>query len=119
MERRTAQISRGDCRAWQPSRRRGVRNMPIFGPKVSEHQNIVLASMDSGAEVEDHIVRNSESFYVLDGELEVFFEGEWHTLAKGDACYFPPNYSHGARCVNGPVQFLIVFAPSGAAPDEE
>ena len=76
---------------------------------------MVLIDADSGAEVELHPVSNSESFFIIRGEVEVFGDGWSELLGPGDSCYFPPGMEHGARVPAGSAQFLIVFAPCGVS----
>jgi len=96
-----------------PTRREGLQERRLITPSDSEHQNLVLIDAEDGAEVELHPVSNSESFFVLEGEIQVFGADWSELLGPGDSCYFPPAMEHGVRVVRGPAQFLIVFAPSG------
>ncbi len=94
------------------TRRAGVAERRLLGPSQSRHQNVVLIDAAPGAAVELHPVENSESFFVLDGEIEVFGDG-WHErLGAGDLCHFPPATAHGVRVGREPARFLVVFAPA-------
>jgi len=98
----------------QPTRRQGIRERRLLFPKDSPQQNIVLIDADEGAKVEIHEITTSESIYVLMGSFEVTFEesGSKH-LGPGDLCHFRAGTSHGLCCIQGPGQFLAVFAPGG------
>ena len=55
----------------------------------------------------------SESFYVLDGRIELYDGTTWRIGAPGDFLYLPPGGVHGFRNGSGaPVSMLILFAPA-------
>jgi quercetin dioxygenase-like cupin family protein len=95
----------------QATRRSGLLERRLLIPERSEHQNLVLVDAEEGAEVELHKVHNSESFFVLRGELLVSGPGFEESLGPGDLCHFHPGMKHAVRIVSGPAQFLVVFAP--------
>lgn len=94
------------------TRRAGVAERRLLGPGESREQNVVLVDVAAKAEVELHHVENSESFFVLEGEIEVFGEGWSERLGVGDLCYFPPATAHGVKGGAGAARFLVVFAPA-------
>lgn len=100
--------------AFTSTRRSGVRERRLLGPSESPHQNLVLIDADAGATVEPHRVENSESFFVLAGELFVSGDGYRERLGPGDLCHFPPGHTHGVEVGDGPARFLVVFAPARA-----
>jgi len=106
-------IRRSGVMQARPTRRTGIDERRLVGPELSEHQNLVLIDAQEGAEVELHEVSNSESFFVLEGELLVSGNGWQEPLGPGDLCYFPPGMEHAVRVVRGPARFLVVFAPAG------
>lgn len=77
------------------------------------HQNVVLIDAEPGATVELHPVSNSESFFVLEGRLEIFGENFREQLGPGDFCHFSPDMTHGVKITEGPARFLVTFAPAG------
>jgi quercetin dioxygenase-like cupin family protein len=98
-----------------PTRRNGIRERRLLASEDSSHQHITLIDAEYGAEVEFHAVESSESFFVLKGSFEVLLAETTHIIGAGDLCHFPPKSSHGLRCIDGPGQFLVIFAP-GALP---
>ena len=98
-----------DARA---TRRSGISDLRLLGYEDSRHQNVVLVRYEQGAEVEMHRVENSESFFVLQGEFAVTGPSNDERLEEGDFCYFPPGGSHGLKCLRGPGEILVVFAPA-------
>jgi len=106
-------IRRSGAMAVRPTRRAGLGERRLVGPDLSAHQNLVLIDAEEGAEVELHEVPNSESFFVLEGELLVSGRGWQESLGPGDLCYFPPGMEHAVGVVRGPARFLVVFAPAG------
>ncbi len=60
----------------------------------------------------------SESFYILDGELNILDGQDWVTAGVGDLVYVPRNSIHGFNNAGAlDTRFLILFTPG--APREE
>ncbi len=114
-EQQLPTISRSAQMAPQATRRPGLLERRLLGPERSAHQNLVLIDAEEGAEVELHQVANSESFFVIRGELLVSGPGFEEALGPGDLCHFHPGMKHAVRVVSGPAQFLVVFAPGRSA----
>jgi quercetin dioxygenase-like cupin family protein len=88
-----------------------VAERRLVTPDQSACQNIVLVDTEAGAQVEMHSVTKSESFYFLSGRFVATTPDERFELRPGSLIYFPPGASHGLSCVEGPGQYLVVFAP--------
>jgi len=58
----------------------------------------------------------SESFFILDGEVELYDGRGWRTAHAGDFLFVPEGGVHGFRGA-GPASMLLLFAPG--APREE
>ena len=114
-EDRPPTIRRSSQMPPQQTRRPGLSERRLLGPELSGHQNVVLIDAQEGAEVELHEVPNSESFFVIRGELLVSGPGFEESLRPGDLCHFRPGMRHAVSVVSGPAQFLVVFAPAGSA----
>ena|SRR5579862_8686355 len=55
---------------------------------------------------------HTDSFYVLEGEVEFFLDGEWHVSGPGTFVSVPPDVEHGFRPAGGsPIRVLNVHAP--------
>jgi quercetin dioxygenase-like cupin family protein len=54
---------------------------------------------------------HTDSFYVLEGEVEFFLDGEWHRTGAGAFVSVPPNVRHGFRPAGGPIRLLNIHAP--------
>jgi quercetin dioxygenase-like cupin family protein len=54
---------------------------------------------------------HTDSFYVLEGEIEFFLDGEWHRAAPGAFVSVPPNVEHGFRPAGSSFRVLNVHAP--------
>jgi quercetin dioxygenase-like cupin family protein len=98
-----------------PARRSGFRERKLLTHADSGYQNVVLMDADIGATVEDHELAISESVFVLQGQLEVTSGERRETLGSGALCYFAPGSRHSMRCIEGPAQFLVLFAPPALA----
>ena len=60
----------------------------------------------------------SETFYILDGELDVLNGGDWVKAGPGDLVYVPKESVHGFRnSTESEVRFLILFTPGVARED--
>jgi quercetin dioxygenase-like cupin family protein len=56
----------------------------------------------------------TDSFYVLEGELDVYVNGEWTRVAAGAFLSAPPGVEHGfTKRDSGTVRFLNIHAPGG------
>ena len=93
------------------TKRKGVRERRLLTQGECSYQNIVLIDIDAGAEVELHPYPTSETIYVLQGEIEILLPESTECIESGDLYHFPPGATHGLRCLKGPGQFLIIFAP--------
>lgn len=99
---------------WQPTKRDGIEEKRLITPEDSPYLNVILIKAKQGAEVELHQIHTSESIYVLEGTFEVILpDGNNKSLKPREICYFPPNTSHGLKCIKGPGQFIVIFAPRG------
>ena len=57
---------------------------------------------------------HSETFYVLDGQVEWTVGGEAHVMNPGDAVYVPPNTPHSVKVVGGKdMHMLMIYEPGG------
>ena len=101
------------------TRRAGIRERVLLSREDCPHQNIVLIDIDQGAEVELHPFPTSESYFVLEGTIEIFFPGSAEVLRKGDLCHLPPKEVHGLRSRDGPAQVLLIFAPPFGRESQE
>ena len=55
---------------------------------------------------------HTDSFYVLEGEIDFYFGGEWHRGGPGTFVSVPPNVEHGFRPAGTAIRFLNFHAPS-------
>ncbi|HDQ73319.1 MAG TPA: cupin domain-containing protein [Chloroflexi bacterium] len=77
--------------------------------------SIIYARWLSTFEVPLHYHKtHSETFYVLDGQVEWTVEGETRVLSAGDAVYIPPNATHRVRVLGDRDALnLLVYEPGG------
>lgn len=58
---------------------------------------------------------HAETFYVLDGSIDFFVDGEWMTATPGACLHVPPGIPHACtlseRCEGG--RMLMIYQPSG------
>jgi quercetin dioxygenase-like cupin family protein len=56
---------------------------------------------------------HTDSFYVLDGEVEFWLDGAWRPAGPGTFVSAPPNAEHGFRPAGtGPISVLNIHAPN-------
>jgi quercetin dioxygenase-like cupin family protein len=61
-----------------------------------------------------HVHHNEEeTFYVLEGEVSVFVEGERIDLAEGDYALVPRGLAHGYVVRSERARMLVTFSPAG------
>jgi quercetin dioxygenase-like cupin family protein len=59
-------------------------------------------------------INEDETFIVLEGEFEVLGDGEWRSIAKGEAVYGPRGLIHTFRNSGETLGRLLIFiAPAG------
>ena len=54
---------------------------------------------------------HTDSFYVLEGEVEFFQDGEWHRSGPGTFLSVPPNVEHGFRPAGTAIRLLNFHTP--------
>jgi quercetin dioxygenase-like cupin family protein len=55
---------------------------------------------------------HTDSFYVLEGEVEFLQDGEWHRVGPGTFLSVPPNVEHGFRPCGVTVRLLNFHTPN-------
>jgi len=56
-----------------------------------------ICELPPGAVLDPHHHHPREVYYVTAGEAEIYREGKWRPMRRGDVLYFPPDSVHGAR----------------------
>ena len=76
----------------------GPEYSPVFGGCV-EGERMIVAVMryPAGKPSDAHSHPNEQWIYVLEGELEMEFDGKWYRGGPGDCFYVPANKVHKAR----------------------
>ena len=55
-----------------------------------------------------------ESFYVLEGEVAIVFDGQWTTAGPGSFAFGPREIPHGYKVVgSAPARLLVLATPAG------
>jgi quercetin dioxygenase-like cupin family protein len=55
---------------------------------------------------------HTDSFYVLEGEIEFFIGGEWQRATPGAYVSIPPNVEHGFRPAGTAIRLLNFHTPN-------
>lgn len=70
--------------------------------------------MRKGLEPPSHMhSREDETFYVLDGEITFYTEGQEHNLKAGESIYLPRDKPHYFKIVTPTARYLLLIAPAG------
>jgi quercetin dioxygenase-like cupin family protein len=96
---------------------------PGEGERVGQYDHRVLAELPhiealelafpadfEGVDPHTH-PDHTDSFYVLEGEVEFFQGGEWHCSGPGTFLSVPPNVEHGFRPAGTAIRLLNFHTP--------
>ncbi len=77
--------------------------------------SILYSRWLSTFEVPPHYHKDhSETFFVVDGQVEWTVGGETHVMNHGDAVFIPPNVVHSVRVVGGKdMRIMLIYEPGG------
>ena len=71
----------------------------------------LLVTVEPSEEDPAPVTHEGQEFnMVLEGEIELLFDGKRVLLKPGDCVYFDPGHPHGQRAVGGRARFLTVIA---------
>src|SRR3977135_3424765 len=75
----------------------GPAESPVFGGCVEGERMIVaLMRYPAGKPSDAHSHPNEQWIFILEGQLEMQFDGKWHTAGPGEVFYVPANKVHQA-----------------------
>lgn len=93
-----------------------------------DHTFVKVSSADTGgafALMEDNLKagfalglhlhrRHAETFYILDGDVEFYLDGDWLTAPPGSTVHIPPGIEHAVVLPEGKTgKLLMIFQPAG------
>ena len=92
----------------------GREYSPVFGA-CGEGERMIVALMryPAGKPSDAHSHPNEQWIFVLEGELEMEFDGKWHRAKAGDAIYVPANKVH--KAANNGSQDVVFFTCKDAS----
>jgi quercetin dioxygenase-like cupin family protein len=103
-------IKKGSDLPPQSTKRPGISERVFLSREECPHQNVAVIEIAEGAGVAIHPSPTSETFYVLEGTVEMLFPDGVELLETGDFCHLPIGVEHGLSS-RGPAKVLVVFAP--------
>lgn len=58
---------------------------------------------------------HAETFYILDGSLDFYVDGDWMKAEAGSCLHIPPGVPHACTMTGGsePARMLMIFQPAG------
>ncbi len=59
--------------------------------------------------------KHAETFYILEGSLDFYVDGDWMTAEAGSCLHVPPGVPHACTVTeaSGPARMLMIFQPAG------
>jgi quercetin dioxygenase-like cupin family protein len=93
-----------------------------------DHTFVKVSSADTGgafALMEDNLKlefalglhlhrQHAETFYILDGEINFYIDGDWMAAAPGTCIHIPPGVPHAVDLPQGGTgRMLMIYQPSG------
>lgn len=95
----------------------------------ADHTFVKVSAEDTGGMytlMEDNLKSNfklglhlhkyhAETFYILDGEIDFYVDGDWMTAAPGTCLHIPPGVPHACTMAEGSDsgRMLMIYQPSG------
>ena len=95
----------------------------------ADHTFVKVSAVDTGGQytlMEDNLKANfrlglhmhrchAETFYILDGSVDFFVDGDWMTADSGACLHVPPGIEHACVLAEGcsSARMLMIFQPSG------
>ncbi len=91
----------------------GVGFALLIDSQKDPRLSVSMLSIEPGVEIPIHTHETqADSIYVLSGEGEAYFNGEWQPLREGDYLLIPPGEEHGVRNTGSePLKLFIVHSP--------
>lgn len=77
---------------------------------------VVEDNLKSTFELGLHLHRyHAETFYILEGSIDFYVDGEWMSAETGACLHIPPGVPHAAKISDGceTARMLMIFQPSG------
>ena len=93
-----------------------------------DHTFVKVSSVDTGgafALMEDNLKRefslglhlhrqHAETFYILEGSIDFYIDGDWMAAAVGATIHIPPGIPHALSLPSGQTgKLLMIFQPAG------
>ncbi|WP_136440675.1 cupin domain-containing protein [Pacificoceanicola onchidii] len=105
---------------------------PMGGPNYdwsADHTYVKVSAEDTGGQytlMEDnlksqfalglHLHRyHAETFYILEGDVDFYIDGDWMTATPGSCIHVPPGVPHACTLADGCEggRMLMIYQPSG------
>jgi len=94
----------------------------LFNPVIDDlrlRYSLALASVKPGEITNNHKLKSSEVYYILEGEGEIYIDEEKEIVAPGQAIYIPPNSVQKIKNIGlTDLKFLCIVDPAWKTEDE-
>lgn len=80
------------------------------------HYTLMEDNLNANFKLGLHMHRHhAETFYILEGQLDFFIDGDWMTATPGTCLHIPPGVPHACVMSEGgtAARMLMIFQPSG------
>ncbi len=88
--------------------------------RLALRYSLAHARVKPGLTTWKHRLKTSEVYYIMEGEGEMFIDGEARPVRPGSTVYIPP---HAAQCIRNSgstdLVFLCIVDPAWRSEDEE
>lgn len=83
----------------------------LYPPHPKKEQSVATIEMDGVYPEKGFSINDvcTETIFVLEGELEVEYKGEWHTLKPHDMIMLEPNNTYR---IKGKGKAMVIISPS-------
>lgn len=95
----------------------------------ADHTFVKVSAADTGGQytlMEDNLKAHfalglhmhryhAETFYILEGDIDFFVDGDWMTARPGTCLHIPPGVPHACTLANGTgeARMLMIYQPAG------
>lgn len=88
----------------------------VAAPETGGAYTVVEDNLKSTFELGLHLHRyHAETFYILEGNIDFFIDGDWMVAGVGACLHIPPEVPHAVKVSDGcdNARMLMIFQPSG------
>ena len=88
----------------------------VSAENTGGHYTLMEDNLKASFELGLHMHRyHAETFYILEGDVNFYIDGEWMTAKPGACIHIPPGIEHACLLADGCTagRMLMIYQPSG------